>query len=59
MFSTNLVDKSISKSNNCNKTYIFQNFTIINIRKGGTKVYINRPGRITKMAAMPIYDKNR
>ena len=22
---------------------------------GGTKVYINRPGHMTKMAAMPIY----
>ena len=26
--------------------------------KGGTKVYINGPGHITKMAAMPIYGKN-
>ena len=24
----------------------------------GTKVYINGPGHITKMAAMPIYGKN-
>ena len=24
----------------------------------GTKVYINGPGHMTKMAAMPIYDKN-
>ena len=26
--------------------------------EGGTKVYINDPGHMTKMAAMPIYDKN-
>ena len=25
--------------------------------KGGTKVYINSPGHMTKMAAMPIYGK--
>ena len=25
---------------------------------GGTKVYINGPGHMTKMAAMPIYGKN-
>ena len=26
--------------------------------EGGTKVYINSPGHMTKMAAMPIYGKN-
>ena len=26
--------------------------------EGGTKVYINGPGHITKMSAMPIYGKN-
>ena len=26
--------------------------------KGGTKVYINGTGHMTKMAAMPIYGKN-
>ena len=26
--------------------------------KGGTKVYINGPGHMTKMAAIPIYGKN-
>ena len=26
--------------------------------EGGTKVYVNGPGHMTKMAAMPIYDKN-
>ena len=26
---------------------------------GGTNVYINNPGHITKMATMPIYGKNR
>ena len=26
--------------------------------EGGTKVYINDPGHMTKMAAMPIYGKN-
>ena len=26
--------------------------------EGGTKVYINGPGHITKMAATPIYGKN-
>ena len=26
--------------------------------EGGTKVYINGPGHVTKMAAMPIYGKN-
>ena len=26
--------------------------------EGGRKVYINGPGHITKMAAMPIYGKN-
>ena len=26
--------------------------------EGGTKVYINGPGHMTKMAAMPIYCKN-
>ena len=26
--------------------------------EGGTKVYINGPGRMTKMASMPIYGKN-
>ena len=25
---------------------------------GGTKVYINGPGHMTKMAALPIYGKN-
>ena len=25
---------------------------------GGTKIYINGPGHMTKMAAMPIYGKN-
>ena len=27
-------------------------------KEGGTKVYINGPGHMTKMAAMPIYGKN-
>ena len=27
-------------------------------REGGTKVYENGPGHMTKMAAMPIYGKN-
>ena len=27
-------------------------------REGGTKVYINGLGHMTKMATMPIYDKN-
>ena len=26
--------------------------------EGGTKVYMNGPGHMTKMAAMPIYGKN-
>ena len=26
--------------------------------EGGTKVYINGPGHMTKMVAMPIYGKN-
>ena len=26
--------------------------------EGGTKVYLNDPGHMTKMAAMPIYGKN-
>ena len=26
--------------------------------EGGTKVYINGPGHMTKMAAMPIYSKS-
>ena len=26
--------------------------------EGGTKVYINGPGHVTKMAATPIYGKN-
>ena len=26
--------------------------------EGGTKVYINGPGHMTKMAATPIYGKN-
>ena len=26
--------------------------------EGGTKVYINGPSHVTKMAAMPIYGKN-
>ena len=26
--------------------------------EGGTKVYINGPGHMTKMAGMPIYGKN-
>ena len=26
--------------------------------EGGTKVYTNGPGHMTKMAAMPIYGKN-
>ena len=26
--------------------------------QGGTKVYINGPGHMTKMTAMPIYGKN-
>ena len=27
-------------------------------REGGKKVYINGPGHVTEMAAMPIYGKN-
>ena len=27
-------------------------------KEGGTKGYINGPGHMTKMAAMPIYGKN-
>ena len=27
--------------------------------EGGTNVYINNPGQLTKMAAMPIYGKKR
>ena len=27
--------------------------------EGGTKVYLNGPGHMTKMATMPIYGKNR
>ena len=27
-------------------------------KEGGTKVYINGPGHMTKMAAMPMYGKN-
>ena len=27
-------------------------------KEGGTKVYINGPGHMTKMAAIPIYGKN-
>ena len=27
-------------------------------KEGGTKVYINGPGHMTKMAATPIYGKN-
>ena len=34
------------------------NFMWSFLGKGGTKVYINRPGRMTKVAAMPIYGKN-
>ena len=26
--------------------------------EGGTKVYVNGPGHMTKMAAVPIYGKN-
>ena len=26
--------------------------------EGGTKIYVNDPGHMTKMAAMPIYSKN-
>ena len=27
-------------------------------KEGGTKLYINGPGQMTKMTAMPIYGKN-
>ena len=32
-------------------------FYVESPREGGTKVYINSPGHMTKMAAMPIYGK--
>ena len=34
------------------------NYMWSNLDKGGTKVYINDQGHMTKMAAMPIYNKN-
>ena len=34
------------------------NFMWSLLGKGGTKVYINGSGHMTKMAAMPIYGKN-
>ena len=34
------------------------NFYVEPPLEGGTKVYINGPGHMTKMAAMPIYGKN-
>ena len=33
-------------------------FYMKHLWEGGTNVYINNPGHMTKMAAMPIYDKN-
>ena len=33
-------------------------FYMKHLREGGTNVYINNPGHMTKMAAMPIYGKN-
>ena len=33
-------------------------FYMKHLWKGGTNVYINNPGHMTKMAAMPIYGKN-
>ena len=33
-------------------------FYMKHLWEGGTNVYINNPGHITKMAAMPIYGKN-
>ena len=32
-------------------------FYMKHLWEGGTNVYINNPGHMTKMAAMPIYDK--
>ena len=34
------------------------NFHVEHLWEGGTKVLINGPGHVTKMAAMPIYGKN-
>ena len=34
-------------------------FYMKHLWEGGTNVYINNPGHMTKMAAMPIYGKNR
>ena len=33
-------------------------FYMNHLWEGGTNVYINNPGHMTKMAAMPIYGKN-
>ena len=33
-------------------------FYVKHLQEGGTNVYINNPGHMTKMAAMPIYGKN-
>ena len=33
-------------------------FYMKHLWEGGTNVYINNPGHMTKMAAMPIYGKN-
>ena len=33
-------------------------FYMKHLWEGGTNVYINNPGHVTKMAAMPIYGKN-
>ena len=33
-------------------------FYVKHLKEGLTNVYINKPGHMTKMAAMPIYGKN-
>ena len=34
-------------------------FYMKHLREGGTNVFINNPGQMTKMAAMPIYGNQR
>ena len=39
--------------------YLFRNIAYLYLfKERGTNVYINNPGLITKMVAMPIYGKN-
>ena len=53
--------KKLERDVKLNKKKKKKKFTVYDMKhlwEGGTNVYINNPGHMTKVAAMPIYGKN-